>query len=110
MAEPFDSPNKNSNASLTTRKIPCFEWKTDTTKGTKTAEFYLNVYYHKKKNGVSSMNNAKNKKRLDSNNSLREEDEEMDIEDLPFNYKEYSLSPMEEEKVINLFCIVLTYS
>ena len=103
-AEPFDSPIKNSNVSLTTRKIPCFEWKTDTTKGTKTAEFYLNVYYHKKKNGVSglTMNNAKNKKRLDTNNSLREDDEEIDIEDLPFNYKEYSLSPEEEEKIIKI--------
>ena len=102
--EPFDSPIKNSNVSLTTRKIPCFEWKTDTTKGTKTAEFYLNVYYHKKKNGVSglTMNNAKNKKRLDTNNSLREDDEEIDIEDLPFNYKEYSLSPEEEEKIIKI--------
>ena len=103
-AEPFDSPIKNSNVSLTTRKIPCFEWKTDTTKGTKTAEFYLNFYYHKKKNGVSglTMNNAKNKKRLDTNNSLREDDEEIDIEDLPFNYKEYSLSPEEEEKIIKI--------
>ena len=103
-AEPFDSPIKNSNVSLITRKIPCFEWKTDTTKGTKTAEFYLNVYYHKKKNGVSglTMNNAKNKKRLDTNNSLREDDEEIDIEDLPFNYKEYSLSPEEEEKIIKI--------
>jgi len=103
-AEPFDSPIKNSNVSLTTRKIPCFEWKTDTTKGTKTAEFYLNVYYHKKKNGVSglTMNNAKNKKRLDTNNSLREDDEEIDIEDLPFNYKEYSLNPEEEEKIIKI--------
>ena len=102
--EPFDSPIKNSNVSLTTRKIPCFEWKTDTTKGTKTAEFYLNVYYHKKKNGVSglTMNNAKNKKRLDTNNSLREDDEEIDIEDLPFNYKEYSLNPEEEEKIIKI--------
>ena len=102
--EPFDSPIKNSNVSLTTRKIPCFEWKTDTTKGTKTAEFYLNFYYHKKKNGVSglTMNNAKNKKRLDTNNSLREDDEEIDIEDLPFNYKEYSLSPEEEEKIIKI--------
>ena len=103
-AEPFDSPIKNSNVSLITRKIPCFEWKTDTTKGTKTAEFYLNVYYHKKKNGVSglTMNNVKNKKRLDTNNSLREDDEEIDIEDLPFNYKEYSLSPEEEEKIIKI--------
>ena len=102
MAEPFDSPIKNSNVSLATRKIPCFEWKTDTTKGTKTAEFYLNIYYHKKKNGVSAMNNEKNKKRLDSNNSLREDDEEIDIEDLPFNYKEYSLTQIEEEKIVKI--------
>ena len=76
----------------------------DANKGTKTAEFYLNVYYHKKKNGMPglTMNNSKNKKRLDTNNSLREEDEEMDIEDLPFNYKEYSITHEEEEKIIKI--------
>jgi len=38
--EPFGSPIKNSNVSLGLMKIPCLEWKKDTNKGTKTAEFY----------------------------------------------------------------------
>ena len=103
-AEPFGSPNKNSNFSIGLRKIPCFEWKSDSSKSTKTAEFYLNVYYNKKKNALSgiSLNNDKTKKRLDSNNSLINEDSEINIEDLPFNYKEYSLSPGEEEKIIKI--------
>ena len=102
--EPFGSPIKNSNVSLGLMKIPCLEWKKDTNKGTKTAEFYLNAYYHKKKNASAGMSIAKKpSKRLDSNNSLREEDSDIiNIEDLPFNYKEYSLSPGEEEKIVKI--------
>ena len=40
---------KNSTVSLGLMKIPCFEWKNDVNKGTKTAEYYLNIYYQKKK-------------------------------------------------------------
>ena len=40
---------KNSTVSLGLMKIPCFEWKSDVNKGTKTAEYYLNIYYQKKR-------------------------------------------------------------
>ena len=85
-------------------KLPYFEWKSDTNKGTKTAEFYLNIYYHKKKNSLSgvSMNNSRTRKRIDQNSSYKEEENDLSIEDLPFNYKEYSLTPVEEEKVIKI--------
>ena len=85
-------------------KLPYFEWKQDTSKGTKTAEFYLNIYYRKKKNSLTglSMTNLKAKKRLETSYSCKEEDNDLSIEDLPFNYKEHSLSPVEEEKVLKI--------
>ena len=42
-AEYFSSPIKYSNVSAGLMKLPYFEWKQDTSKGTKTAEFYLNI-------------------------------------------------------------------
>ena len=85
-------------------KLPFFEWKQDTNKGTKSAEYYLNIYYQKKKNSLTgfSLTNSKTKKKVDSAISNKEEDNDLNIEDLPFNYKEYSLSPMEEEKLIKI--------
>ena len=94
---------KNSCISLASMKIPCFEWKTDINKGTKTAEYYLNSYYHKKKNNSSriSLNNNKGKKN-DSNGSNNIEDSIINMEDLPFNFSEHIMSMGEEEKVIRI--------
>ena len=103
VGESFGSPIKNSNVSMGSMKLPFFEWKQDTSKGTKTAEFYLNIYYHKKKNSLSglSINNSKTRKKMDSS-LYKDEETDLNIDDLPFNYKEYSLSSFEEEKVIKI--------
>ena len=91
---------RNSCVSLTSMKIPCFELKNDINKGTKTAEYYLNLYYHKKKNNNLSRISipVKNSKRKDSNTSY----DESIIEEVPFNFKEHSLSSGEEEKIIKI--------
>ena len=91
---------RNSCVSLTSMKIPCFELKNDINKGTKTAEYYLNLYYHKKKNNNLSRISipVKNSKRKDSNASY----DESIIEEVPFNFKEHSLSSGEEEKIIKI--------
>ena len=104
VGEFFGSPIKYSNVSVGLMKLPFFEWKQDTNKGTKSAEYYLNIYYHKKKNSLTgfSLFNSKTRKKMDSAISYKEEENDLNIEDLPFNYKEYSLSPMEEEKVIKI--------
>ena len=97
---------RNSCVSLTSMKIPCFELKNDINKGTKTAEYYLNLYYHKKKNNNSLSRISipvKNSKRKDSNTSY----DESIIEEVPFNFKEHSLSSGEEEKIIKILKIKL---
>ena len=83
------------NSPLVVKKIPCIEWKNDINKGTKSAEYYLNIYYYKKKNNTSS----RISKRKDTNNSYQEETNE---DDLPFNIKEYNLSREIEGKVIKI--------
>ena len=59
------SPIKYSNVSIGLMKLPFFEWKQDTSKGTKSAEYYLNIYYHKKKNSLTgfSISNSKIRKK-----------------------------------------------
>ena len=88
---------KNSTVSLGLMKIPCFEWKNDTNKGTKTAEYYLNIYYQKKKINSSeiSLSNIKSKRR-DSEESIS------NIDELPFIFKEHSLPMGEEDKIIKI--------
>ena len=88
---------KNSTVSLGLMKIPCFEWKNDTNKGTKTAEYYLNIYYQKKKINSSeiSLSNIKSKRR-DSEESIS------NIDELPFIFKERSLPMGEEDKIIKI--------
>ena len=91
---------RNSCVSLTLMKIPCLEWKNDIYKGTKTAEFYLNLYYHKKKNNLSRISiPIKNSKRKDSHTSY---DESFIDEIIPFQCREHSLSSGEEEKIIKI--------
>ena len=90
-----NSPLKNSSVSYALMKIPCIEWQKDINKGNKSAEYYLNLYYSKKKNNISS----RISKRKDSNNSNQDEN---NIDDLPFNTKEYSLSHDIEEKIIKI--------
>ena len=88
---------KNSIASLGLMKIACFEWKNAINKGTKTAEYYLNIYHNKKKNSsrISLIDKCKKK---DSGFSYKEEDY-ISIEDLPFTYREQPLNQTEEEKI-----------
>ena len=90
-----NSPIKNSSVSYALMKIPCIEWKKDINKGNKSAEYYLNLYFSKKKNNTSS----RISKRKDSNSSNQEDN---NIDDLPFNTKEYSLSHDIEEKIIKI--------
>ena len=92
--------NIKSSATLAFMKIPCFEWRNNINKGTKTAEYYLNIYYHKKKINSSRITYNNKSKRKDSSNI--DDDEITNIEDLPFNYKEYTLSNKEEEKIIKI--------
>ena len=93
----FNSGYRNSCVSLGLR-IPCFEWKNNINKGTKTAEYYLNVYYNKKKNNLSINEPAKSKRKESSIsiNSMAS------IEELPFNYKEHIFPQMEEQKIIKI--------
>ena len=46
--ETFAHEMKNSVVSLGRIKIPCFEWKQDSFKCTKTVEHYLNINYQKR--------------------------------------------------------------
>ena len=97
----FNSGYRNSCVSLGLMRIPCFEWKNNIHNGTKTAEYYLNVYYNKKKNNLS-INEAYKPQKKDTNTSIKEDDSLTTIEDLPFNYKEHILPTGEEEKIIKI--------
>ena len=98
--------NLNSNirnsVSLAFMKIPCFEWRNNVNKGTKTAEYYLNIYYHKKKFNSSRISYNNKSKKKDLNYSNLEDDEITNIEDLPFNYKESTITNKEEDKIIKV--------
>ena len=93
--ETFDPAMKNSVVSLGRIKIPCFEWRQDLNQGSKTAEYYLNIYYQKK--------NTSNIKKA-STNKIRTivEDNSVNIEEHPFNYKEHSLSAEDEEQITKI--------
>ena len=54
--------------SLGQLKIPCFEWKNDPNVGSKTAEYYLNLYYYQlSMNGVNNNNNTNNNNNINTN-------------------------------------------
>ena len=89
---------RNSIIDLALIKIPCFEWKNDINIGTKTAEYYLNIYYQKKNNSYSNISNINHKSKRNSVTALTQEE----TEDLPFNFKEKPLSPNDEEKIIKI--------
>ena len=98
----INSPTKNSKASFGFMKIPCFEWKNNINKGTKTAEYYLNIYYHKKKNNSSRISYNNKIKKKESGISYLEDDDITSIDDLPFTYKECTLLNKEDEKIIKI--------
>ena len=93
--ETFNPAMKNSVVSLGRIKIPCFEWRQDLNQGSKTAEYYLNIYYQKK--------NTSNIKKA-STNMIRTivEDNSANIEEHPFNYKKHSLSAEDEEQITKI--------
>ena len=94
--ETLEPSIKNSVVSLGLIKIPFFSWKNDSNKDNKTAEYYLNMYYQKK-NSFSSVI-----KRYSSNlfkTQSNENNTSINLEDLPFTYKEHSLSAEDEEKI-----------
>ena len=93
--ETFVPEMKNSVVSLGRIKIPCFEWKQDSFKCTKTVEHYLNIYYQKRNSSFiknSSTNVIKSKLK----------DTTINADELPFNFKEHSLSAEDEEQITKI--------
>ena len=91
---------RTSAFSMKLIRIACFEWKNLANKGVKSAEYYLNLYNRMKKNNTSSKVSLNTRpKKLDSNISYQED---TNTEELPFIYKEYGLTPPDEEKIINI--------
>ena len=97
----FNSNVRNSCVSLALMRIPCLEWKNNVNKGTKTVEYYLNVFYNKKKNNLS-LNDPSRTKIKNSSISYKDDDNLTNIEDLPFKQKEHILSSGEEDKIIKI--------
>ena len=77
-------------------KIPGFEWKKDVNKGTKSVEHYLNLYYQKK--NASYLKNSS----VINVSKLREEETIINIDKLPFIYKEHNLSAEDEEQITRI--------
>ena len=93
--ETFDPNMKNTVASLGRIKIPCFQWKPEINQESKTAEHFLNIYYQKRNSSNvknSSMNVVKS----------RGEENIINMDNLPFNYKEHSLSAEDEEIITKI--------
>ena len=97
----FNSNVRNSCVSLALMRIPCLEWKNNVNKGTKTVEYYLNVFYNKKKNNLS-LNDPSRTKIKNSSISYKDDDNLTNIDDLPFKQKEHILSSGEEDKIIKI--------
>ena len=91
-----DLPMKNSLIPSELIKIPSFEWKQDINKGTKTIEHYLNIYY-KKKQLIS--NEIKN---TITNTKQNKEESDINVDGLPFNFKEHSLSLDDKEQITQI--------
>ena len=98
----INSPKRSSVLSLGQLKIPCFEWKNDQNIGHKTAEYYLNIYYYQLSNLNNNINtNITKSRKKDSVNT--KDDTIINTElDLPFIFKERSLSNTDEEKIIKI--------
>ena len=97
----INSPKRSSVMSLAQLKIPLFEWKNDPNVGSKSAEYYLNLYYYQLSN--NSMNNNTNiKSRKKDSVNTKDESVVNQIDELPFIFKERALSNAEEEKIITL--------
>ena len=97
--ETYNQQIKNSILSLGKLKIPCFEYKQDINKEKKSAEYYLNKFYQKKNNSFST--NIK----YSGSNFMRKGEENtssINMEELPFIYKEHSLSEKDEEKITKI--------
>ena len=86
---------KNSLVSLGRIKIQCFEWKPGSNKSNKTVEHYLNTYYQKKNSSLIK-NSCSNLVRS------KLEDTSINAEDLPFIFKEHSLSAEDEEQITKI--------
>ena len=63
----------------------------------KSVEHYLNIYFQKK-----NLNTEKMKNSIDYTNRTKEEDTLINLDNLPFNYKEHSLSAEEEIRVTKI--------
>ena len=101
----INSPKRSSVMSLGQLKIPCFEWKNDPNVGSKTAEYYLNLYYYQLSNNSPNninINNANIKPRKKESVNTIDNTIINTVDDLPFIFKERSLSNADEEKIIKI--------
>ena len=103
----INSPKRSSVMSIGQLKIPMFEWKNDPGIGSKTAEYYLNLYYYhlsnnSLNNNINNNNNTSVKSKKRDSVSLKEETIINNIDELPFLFKERSLSNADEEKIIKI--------
>ena len=99
--ETYNQQIKNTILSLGKLKIPSFEWKQDINKEKKTAEYYLNKFYQKKNNNSFSTNikySGSNFMRKGEDNNASS----INMEELPFIFKEHSLSEKDEEKITKI--------
>ena len=91
-----DLPMKNSLIPSELIKIPSFEWKQDINKGTKTIEHYLNIYYKKKQLIPNEIKNTI------TNTEQNKEESAINVDELPFNFKEHSLSLDDKEQITQI--------
>ena len=86
----INSPKRSSVMSLGQLKIPCFEWKNDPNVGSKTAEYYLNLYYYQLSNNSPNninINNSNIKPRKKESVNAIENTIINTVDDLPFIFK-----------------------
>ena len=88
--------------SLGQLKIPLFEWKNDPNIGSKSAEYYLNLYYYKLSNNSMNNNNTIIKSKKKDSVNTKDESIVSNVDELPFLFKERSLTSADEEKIIKL--------
>ena len=88
--------------SLGQLKIPLFEWKNDPNIGSKSAEYYLNLYYYQLSNNSMNNNNTNSKSKKKDSVNTKDESIVNNVDELPFLFKERSLSNADEEKIIKL--------
>ena len=88
--------------SLGQLKIPLFEWKNDPNIGSKSAEYYLNLYYYQLSNNSMNNNNTNIKSKKKDSVYTKDESIVSNVDELPFLFKERSLTSADEEKIIKL--------